>query len=116
VGDYGIRDGGKGFRGRATSGQRTCKEKEELVFFSKQTEALEKASKGVVTDNTKQSTRWALNTFLTWIIERNKRWPDLRIEIDVFIVLSCTDPEHVCYVLLLFVIEEHKVNGIHLLL
>jgi hypothetical protein len=84
VGDYGIRDGGKGFRGRATSGQRTCKEKEELVFFSKQTEALEKASKGVVTDNTKQSTRWALNTFLNLIKESNKRQPIEPIEPDVY--------------------------------
>lgn len=38
-------------------------------------EALEKAAEGVTPDNTKHSTKWAVNT-LSWVSERNKRRPD----------------------------------------
>ncbi len=34
---------------------------------------LEKASEGVVPENTKCNTHWALKTFLSWVNERNTR-------------------------------------------
>ena len=43
---------------------------------------LEKAAKGVVPGNTLQSTRWAVNTFITWAKQRNKRMPEEQIELD----------------------------------
>ncbi|XP_011408773.1 PREDICTED: uncharacterized protein KIAA1958-like [Amphimedon queenslandica] len=71
-------------------------------------EALQKATEGVVPNNTKQSTRWALNTFLTWARERNKRCPDEEIDETIF---CCPDAERVSHVLCLFTLEARKVDG-----
>uniref|UniRef100_A0A1X7U8S4 Uncharacterized protein n=1 Tax=Amphimedon queenslandica TaxID=400682 RepID=A0A1X7U8S4_AMPQE len=39
-------------------------------------QAFEKAAEGVVPDNTRQNTKWALHTFTSWLEERNKRIKD----------------------------------------
>uniref|UniRef100_A0A1X7VKI5 Uncharacterized protein n=1 Tax=Amphimedon queenslandica TaxID=400682 RepID=A0A1X7VKI5_AMPQE len=71
-------------------------------------EALHKAAEAVVPNNTKQSKRWAFNTFLTWARERNKRCPDEEIDETIF---CCPDAERVSHVLCLFPLEARKVDG-----
>ena len=66
-----------------------------------------RAAEGVVPNNTRQNTKWAVSTFLSWVEERNKRVPD-QIDCDV---LSSNNAERLSYVLRLFVIEARKMDG-----
>ena len=70
-------------------------------------DVVEKAAEGVVPENTRQNTRWAVSTFLSWVEERNQRISE-QIEPDI---LSSNDAERLSYVLRLFVIEARKVDG-----
>ena len=65
-----------------------------------------RAAEGVVPNNTRQNTKWAVSTFLSWVEERNKRVPD-QIDCDV---LSSNNAERLSYVLRLFVIEARKMD------
>uniref|UniRef100_A0A1X7U0K1 Uncharacterized protein n=1 Tax=Amphimedon queenslandica TaxID=400682 RepID=A0A1X7U0K1_AMPQE len=72
-------------------------------------EASQKAAEGVVPNNIKQSKRCALNAFLTWVRERNKKCPDEEIDETIF---CSSDAEHVSHVQLrLVTLKARKVDG-----
>ena len=70
-------------------------------------EDFQKAAEGVVPTNTKHSTKWAVSTFVSWVVERNKRVPE-QIDCDI---LCCIDPERLFNQLRLFVLEVRKMDG-----
>uniref|UniRef100_A0A1X7VUV0 Tyr recombinase domain-containing protein n=1 Tax=Amphimedon queenslandica TaxID=400682 RepID=A0A1X7VUV0_AMPQE len=76
---------------------------------SKVSAVVAKAANGVVPENTALSTKWAVNTFLSWAKQRNKRMPQEPIELDIFSAPS--SPDRLCYVLQLFTLEVCKLNG-----
>ena len=70
---------------------------------------LEKAAEGVIRYmNTRNSTNWAVRTFLTWAERRNKREDGEKIPSDV---LSCQDPGIVSFVMRAFVLEVRRADG-----
>ena len=56
----------------------------------------DKAAEGVVPANTRNSTKWAVRTFLLWIEERKKRETQEKIEPDI---LSCNNADRVSFVM-----------------
>ena len=69
---------------------------------------LHRAAEGVVPTNTRNSTNWAVRTFLLWVEERNKRETQRKIEQDI---LSCNSADRVSFVMRLFVMEVRKADG-----
>ena len=67
------------------------------------------AAEGVIPDNTRLNTKWAISTFLSWIKERNDR-VDASEQLDTAI-LSSKDTDEISRVLRLFVLEVRKVDG-----
>ena len=68
----------------------------------------DKAAEGVVPANTRNSTNWAVRTFLLCIEERKKRETQEKIEPDI---LSCNNADRVSFVMRLFVLEVRKADG-----
>ncbi len=67
------------------------------------------AAKGVIPANTDFSTKWAVNTFMTWATQRNERLPnDDPVPRDL---LECTDAGKICKFLCLFALETRRENG-----
>ena len=69
---------------------------------------LEKAAEGVVLAITRNSTNFAVRTFLSWVEERNKSELEQTIEADI---LSSNDAERVSFVMHLLVMEVWKADG-----
>ena len=75
--------------------------------FAKE-EELSEIAKGLVPENTNNSTKWALNNFDAWTKARNASYPDSPVPEDI---LMSSNPELLNLHLSRFVIETRKANG-----
>ena len=73
-------------------------------------EQLSELAKGLIPENTKGSTNWALKNFNPWLKSRNDANPENPVPEDI---LTSSDPDLLNHHLSQFVVETCKANGEH---
>ena len=73
-------------------------------------EQLSELAKGLIPENTKGSTNWALKNFNLWLKSRNDANPENPVPEDI---LTSSDPDLLNHHLSQFVVETRKANGEH---
>ena len=71
-------------------------------------EIFDEAAKGVVPTNTKHCNKWAVGTFNSWLVERNKRLPSEPVPEDI---LKSNDATLICKYMRCFVLEARRIDG-----
>ena len=73
-------------------------------------EQLSELAKGLIPENTKGGTNWALKNFNLWLKSRNDANPENPVPEDI---LTSSDPDLLNHHLSQFVVETRKANGEH---